>query len=236
MPLSMSSYAKTLEQSLERQAKPELARKMKAYMKDNFPFLGVPAPERKELLKRHILQHGKPEPQEELEVLHYLWDAEARELQYCAMELWKARPKKSRKPSDLEQINYMIANKPWWDTVDFIASNLAGTLLKEFPDLKEKAVEQWSAHESIWMNRTAILFQLKYKKDTDEDLLFALCDQFISSTEFFHRKAIGWALRELSKHKPQAVIDYVKSRKEHLSGLSYREALKHLKKNGYEDF
>ena len=47
-------------------------------------------------------------------------------------------------------------------------------------------------------------------------------------TGFFLRKAIGWALREYAKAAPDAVRAYVAEHETELSGLSKREALKHL--------
>lgn len=46
--------------------------------------------------------------------------------------------------------------------------------------------------------------------------------------EFFMRKAIGWSLREHAKTDPQAIADFVTRHRGDLSGLSYREATKHI--------
>ncbi|HNK43068.1 MAG TPA: DNA alkylation repair protein, partial [Flavobacteriales bacterium] len=77
-----------------------------------------------------------------------------------------------------------------------------------------------------WLNRTAILFQNRWKQETDQALLFANIDRHALHKDFFIRKAIGWALRELGKTNPGAVLDFVRSRK--LSPLSEREALRGL--------
>jgi 3-methyladenine DNA glycosylase AlkD len=49
----------------------------------------------------------------------------------------------------------------------------------------------------------------------------------IESREFFIRKAQGWALRQYAKLEPREVKMFVESHPE-LSGLTKREALKHL--------
>ena len=54
----------------------------------------------------------------------------------------------------------------------------------------------------------------------------------MASREFFLRKAIGWALREYSKTRPEVVIAYVGKHAEQLSPLSKREGLKVLLKQG----
>jgi 3-methyladenine DNA glycosylase AlkD len=63
-------------------------------------------------------------------------------------------------------------------------------------------------------------------------MLFAICDANCDDTEFgrnfFMRKGVGWALRDAGRTHPGAVWDYVDSRRERLSGLSYREATRRL--------
>ncbi len=76
----------------------------------------------------------------------------------------------------------------------------------------------------MWLRRTTLLFQLRYKDKTDETLLFALIEENQESNEFFIQKAIGWALREFSKTEPVSVVDFVSSHT--LAPLSQREALK----------
>lgn len=89
-------------------------------------------------------------------------------------------------------------------------------------------MDEWIASEKIWLARTAILHQTRYKADTEEDRLFAYCLRRASDTEFFIRKAIGWALREHAKTNPAAVRRFVRENEALLSGLSKRDALKHL--------
>jgi 3-methyladenine DNA glycosylase AlkD len=82
----------------------------------------------------------------------------------------------------------------------------------------------------MWLQRTCLLFQLKYRKHTDVDLLVGFIMLLRNSKEFFIRKAIGWSLREYSKTNPEFVISFVE--KNQLSGLSEREALKWMKAKG----
>jgi 3-methyladenine DNA glycosylase AlkD len=48
------------------------------------------------------------------------------------------------------------------------------------------------------------------------------------SDEFFLRKAIGWALRDLAWSDPTTVVRYVKRWEDDLSPLTRREALKNV--------
>jgi len=86
---------------------------------------------------------------------------------------------------------------------------------------------KWMTSQNMWLQRICILHQKRYKAQTDEQLLFSLCIQLKESKEFFIRKAIGWALREYSYVQTLAVITFVHSYE--FSGLTKREALKHMK-------
>ena len=122
----------------------------------------------------------------------------------------------------------MIITKSWWDTVDRIASRLVGFYFREHKELIEPYTEKWMYYGNMWLQRTALLFQLKYKKETDTDLLFGYIQALAESPEFFIQKAIGWALREYSKTAPKTVKQFVDSTL--LAPLSKREALKIINK------
>jgi 3-methyladenine DNA glycosylase AlkD len=133
---------------------------------------------------------------------------------------------KSQTKNDLKLYEYIITHKSWWDTVDFIASNLIGSYFKHFPHEKQTFIDKWLASENIWLQRTALLFQLKYKNQIDESLLKYIITNLLGSDEFFINKAIGWILREYSKTNPTWVTGFVTETDLH--PLNKREALKWL--------
>jgi 3-methyladenine DNA glycosylase AlkD len=159
------------------------------------------------------------------EVVKFLWKQPQRECQYVAMEyIFKMHKKWT--PATLSLFEFMIAEKSWWDTVDFIASSLVGKLLEKYPELILSSVERWDADKSFWFHRTTMIFQLKYAAKTDQYLLFAQCEKYVHSKEFFIQKALGWSLRQYSKFNPEAVRKFVQDH--HLSTVSLREAKKYL--------
>jgi 3-methyladenine DNA glycosylase AlkD len=122
----------------------------------------------------------------------------------------------------------MVTNKSWWDTVDFIAVKLIGNYFKVFPELKEDYINKWIASENIWLQRSALLFQLKYKKDLDPKLMAYTIKQLLGSKEFSVNKAIGWVLREYGRTNPNWVLDFVNTTST-ISNLSKKEALRLIK-------
>ncbi len=199
---------------------------MQKYMKGLFSFYGISSPQRRQLLKELILIHGKPDPIEVRKLAELLWAEEEREMQYAAMDLLGSI-KKQLEPNDLQLIEKLITTKSWWDTVDLLASHLAGTWLLKFPENKQKILETWFASESMWLQRTVLIHQLLYKTNTNESILFDYITRLKDSKEFFIRKAIGWALRQYARSAPQSVRLFVETT--NLSSLSEREATKHLK-------
>ena len=95
-----------------------------------------------------------------------------------------------------------------------------------FDDTMHSVIERFSNSENMWLNRSAILFQLSYKDKTNFEILKSECEKHKRSNEFFIQKAIGWALRDYSRFNPNGVEAYVNST--HFKPLSRREALRLL--------
>lgn len=197
---------------------------MKKYMREQFEYLGIKSPQVKLLLREFVSIHGLPPLDELDEITRDLWSLPQREFQYVAMSLMERLEKKLPKPS-IKTLEYMITHKSWWDTVDNIA-HIVGVHFRRFPDVKEKYLAKWRTSKNIWLRRTAILFQLDYKQETDFDLMRNIIRENLGSDEFFINKAIGWALRQYAREDPRAVKRFVKETDLH--PLSRREAMKHL--------
>ncbi|EEJ0014907.1 DNA alkylation repair protein [Listeria innocua] len=199
------------------------SRPMEAYMKNQFPFLGIRATERKKLVADFLRENGMPD--DLLELVVELFAEEERELQYAAIDLLSRYGKKQASEA-IEIYEQLVTTKSWWDTVDGLAGTVVSNHFKLYPDLIPIYNEAWINGDNIWLARTAILFQLKYKEETNAELLFANCEKWLGSKEFFIQKAIGWALRQYAKVDSEAVRVFVNSHT--LAPLSRREALKHI--------
>ena len=221
----MTNYVKNIETIFSKNANPEYALNMKKYMKNKSEFFGINSPLRRELSKEFLRKENLPPIEIIKDMIKELWEKPEREFQYFGMELL-SKYSKQLEADDYQLFEFMLTTKSWWDSIDYIAPNLVGTHFKLFPELKRLIAIEWINSNNMWLQRAAIIFQLKYKGDTDTELLFAFIEQHSSSTEFFIRKAIGWSLREYSKTNPESVLEFVNKHKQQLSGLSKREALK----------
>ncbi len=221
-------YIDNIRLSLLNKADPEKAEGMAGYMQDQFPFYGLQAAERRKALRKYMRQENKPKYDKLETVVKKLWQLPEREFQYFAQELLLKYQKEYSKDM-IELFEYMLSNKSWWDTVDHIAKKLVGEYFKLFPEERDKKISEWVVSGNLWLQRTALLFQLGYKEETDAQLLFDLIEKLRDIDEFFIQKAIGWALREYSKLEPLAVVKFANTHQ--LSSLAEREALKVVKKN-----
>jgi len=226
MKPSVSHLINDLSLEYSSHADEEKARQMSAYMKNLFPFYGLQNKDRKALSKAWLKEAKTLERQDLWNLNVQLWEADAREMQYTALDLMPMI-QKHPEAEDLPKIEWLVLNKSWWDTVDALAGRSMGAWFTAFPDQIETTINRWCDSGELWLIRSALLFQLFYKDKTDTKLLFELCTRYAAEKEFFIRKGIGWALRQYAKTDADLVCNYVKKHPE-LSGLSKREALKNL--------
>lgn len=221
----MHPWLAPLHDAFGRNRNAENAAAMEAYMKGIAPFFGIKAVPRRELLAEHIAMHGAPALDELPAIARAAFDCPEREMHHTAVDLLMRHARKLT-PDHLPLVEELITTKSWWDTVDALAIHVVGVILKRHPKEITEWNKRWITSKDLWLNRTAILFQNRWKEDTDQALLFANIDRHAAHPDFFMRKAIGWALRELGATDPAAVKRFVRSRK--LSPLSEREALRKL--------
>ncbi len=213
-------------QSLAALADRDRAEQMAAYMKDHFPFFGVIAKDRRAAQKPTLTALADTDGDGLIAFAEACWALPEREVQYVAADALRKHVS-LLDPGHLADLEELITTKSWWDTVDSLAAHTVGPLIAAHPDLAA-VMDDWIGDDDIWLARTAIIHQLGYKERTDADRLFRYADRRAGDTEFFIRKAIGWALRQYGRVDPDAVRSYVASRDERLSGLTKREALKRL--------
>lgn len=222
--LNMHASTTSLQRLLRSHADPTLAVPMARYMRNQFPYLGIKTPERRALFRQHAASDLPSVPDTD-RVVRELWELPEREFQYAAIELVEKQALKL--PEDFgSTLHYLITSKSWWDTVDSLSKSV-GLHFKRYPEAKEDWLPRWRQSDNIWLRRTALLFQLHYKEQTDFPLLCAIIKENLGSKEFFINKAIGWALRQFARQDSAAVKRFADSQK--LQPLSRREALKHVK-------
>ena len=229
MPLELT---RAVRQALAENADAGKAEGMRAYMKSSMPYHGVQTPLRRRLFKSALRDHPLAAQAEWRTAVLELWrEAGYREERYCAIDLAAApRYRDFRTLDALPMFEEMVVSGAWWDFVDDIAGHLLRELLECYPEPMAQTMREWSVDADLWKRRASILCQLTRKKATDLPLLFDCIEPNLRDPEFFIRKAIGWALRDLAWSDLGTVETYVAQHYDALSPLSRREALKNADK------
>lgn len=223
--ISMSISLNNISSILESHSNPEYADAMRAYMKHKFDFIGIKTPIRRQIT-HEIMAESKNLPLDELvDLIDHLWDQEYREYQMLGLDIMM-RNKKKFHHDDISTVKNWLIQESWWDTVDMIACNVVGDIARRYPDSKDLYLEKWILADNMWLNRTCLIFQLKYKGDVDLERLFRYIGILKSDKRFFIQKAIGWSLRQASKSYPDKIRAYIASQE--LSKLAYREGMKYI--------
>ena len=221
----MHPYIEPLAKELTESADAERAVGVKAYMKNKFEYFGMPMAERRLIFKHHMKQHVVSSLDELELIVRELWSLPEREFQYCGIELI-TNSKRLWSQSIIKLLEFCITTKSWWDTVDSINGECCGKYFQLYPQKISAMTGKWNKSSNMWLQRSSLLFQNKYKSKTDTELLSNYIMHLSPSKEFFIQKAIGWVLREYAKTNPDWVVAFVSNHA--LPSLSKREAMKHL--------
>ncbi len=221
-------FVSAVEHALIPLADKSKAEGMKAYLLNQFEFLGLAAPVRRAAVK----EIGKVKWQSSADLLaaaELLWQKPEREYRYTAVDLLR-KHSSMLSVNDLPALQDLLLRDPWWETVDGLSAVIAEVMHVAVQQKTNAATAMnvWLKHPSHWVRRSAMLHQLGWRLDTDITRLFGYATQLADEKEFFIRKAIGWALRDYARWNPEAVTDFLVAHRNTLSVLTVREAAKHL--------
>ncbi len=217
-----------IDSALRPLADAQQALPMRAYMLDQFAFLGVRAAPRRQAL-RGLPRLNTWTAHDLLALADKLWAAPEREFQYVAVDLLSKYHRQLGMDS-VAQLLELVQRKSWWDTVDALAGVVGDIVLRaRATDAHaQRAMDECLVHPHLWVRRIAMLHQLGWKAQTDQERLFRYALALSGETDFFIRKAIGWALRDHARSQPEAVRRFLENHANQFSGLTRREAGKHL--------
>jgi 3-methyladenine DNA glycosylase AlkD len=208
-------------------ADPERAAAMAAYMRNQFSFFGLPTQERRRLTRGALRGLPRPTEADAIGVARRCWEHDERELQYAGGE-YLCTHVDVCSPSALAPLEELITTRSWWDTVDLLCRHGSGEIVRRHRE-QRVLMDRWIDSEDRWLARSAILHQERWGAQTDEAVLFDYCLRRAADSDFFLRKAIGWALRSYAHTDATAVRTFLAAHDGELSALSKREALKRVK-------
>jgi 3-methyladenine DNA glycosylase AlkD len=223
----MDELVSFVEEELAARADPEKAVAMAAYMKTDMPFYGVQKKGRTEVFRALKSRFPVDDVEVYRKVVAALWERPHREEKYLAVGVAKHYTQ-FLTFDNIDLYHRLIVEGAWWDFVDEVAINCVGIAYMKDRGEVEPTIEAWVDDECMWLRRTSLISPIKHKSHTNHEMLFDHCLRRAAETEFFIRKAIGWTLREYAKTDPVRVRDFLLAHRDRWSGLTFREAGKHL--------
>jgi 3-methyladenine DNA glycosylase AlkD len=198
----MMRFIVSLEKAFQENNNSENAFAMAKYMKNKFVFFGIRTTERRQLLKEIWNQNKQEVAFNSRAIALYLFAKQEREFHYCAIEILIKELHEKYTKEDIDFIEKLITTNSWWDSVDTIAKNILENYLLEFPNCIEETILRLSNSENMWLNRSALLFQLGYKDKTNFNLLQSICLRHQSSHVFLFKKQLDGHYASMPKQTP----------------------------------
>jgi 3-methyladenine DNA glycosylase AlkD len=224
--INAASFQRAVKAALRPLANAERAAGMRAYMRNQFEYLGVSMPDHRAAVAP-LLKRFSPADGEELRMAaEGLWQMREREYQYVATGLL-GRYQAILTLDDLPWLLGLVQSKSWWDTVDALVKTIGPVVRRAGPRGK-RAMDAAVKHDNFWVRRIAMLHQLGLRGEVDTERLFRYAELLAVEKEFFIRKAIGWALRDYAWHDWRAIEKFLKTTQIGLCGLTVREASKNF--------
>ncbi len=196
----------------------------KGYHKSSKKFYGLRAPALMTAIAE-VFPKKEPLPKEEaIGLVKELWASEWFEEQAAAVVLLE-RIAKQLTPQDLPLLKAIADECEGWALLDYLSTKPLGVLALAYEDPIYSKVSTWSKSKHLWTRRASILIHIlpARKKRLRAEYAIPTFEKLLHEKEFFIRKAIGWTLREISKHYPEITYEFLKEHKEGVSGLTMRE-------------
>jgi len=222
----IGAFVGTVIKAFESAKNPEKAAGMSKYMRNLFHYLGLTAPVRTKLQQPLFKESPFETEKDVLSAAQRLWALPEREYQYCALELC-SKHKMLLTPAAFPVFSKFVGIKSWWDTVDSCASNCIGDLVFRYPALHAN-MDAWVTDKCMWRRRSSLIYQLKFKDNTDLCRLTNNATALLHEDEFFIQKAIGWSLRQVSKSNKPFVREFLSKHSSEMSTVARREAKKYV--------
>jgi 3-methyladenine DNA glycosylase AlkD len=208
---------------------PERAVREKRYLKSDLEFFGVTVPDIRRTVKAAVRGHRGLEAREMVAWAVALWREPVHERRAAAVELLSlAAPRLSG--DDLDTVERLVRESGTWAYVDGLAGSVAGEVVLHDPARAWRRVDAWAVDDDFWVRRSSLLTLLRGIQGGAPELrrFTSYAEPMLTEKEFFIRKAIGWVLREISRRDPAWVTSWTNGHISEISGVSLREAVRHL--------
>lgn len=220
-----------LDDALRAAGTPERAEQEKRYLKSALVHYGATVPAIRKVALAFLEGAGAAFGASELrELSEALWERGVFDLRFAAVEILTAQVGVLG-VTDLAWLEPLLRRAHTWALIDGMAVDVIAPILQRAPDAAPGIVGAWARDDDFWLRRVALLSFLRRLRAGDDDAFArftALAEPMLDEREFFIRKAIGWSLRDYGKKRPDALAAWLLPRAGRASGVTVREAVRHL--------
>jgi len=222
----MKAVVREVREALSDLGSEERRKQIRYFAPGSQEVAGVSNPDLKEVIKalREKYRHWDEKPW--IALCKDLVACDVFECQVMAYEIL------GRNKKLLNSLTYLDLMALWrnldnWASVDHFSVGIYGVLWGRGV-VKDAHIEKLLESENFWDRRVAVVstvaLNLKSRGGTgDTPRTLSVCKKVVDDREDLIRKALSWALRELSKRDPQAVRNFMDTYHSRLAGLVIRE-------------
>jgi len=220
--------AEELTAELRAAGRPERAEAEKRYLRSELEHLGTSVPAVRKATRAALRRHGLRDHDDVVAFATALWRAPVHERRMAAVEALAASPA-LLDARDLPLLEQLLREARTWALVDPLAISVVGAVVADDPDAAA-VLDRWVSDADPWLRRAAVLALLRPLRagGGDWERFTRYADALLDETEPFIRKALGWVLREVGRTRPQLVVEWLGARTQRASGVTVREAVRHL--------
>ena len=196
---------------IKAHADPERAKSMAAYHKIKREYLGLSNIVVNDLTKQW---RGDLDVEHRLELAGALWQSDIFEARLAAAKLLT---QVRIRPDDAAWalIQSWVADFDSWAIADHAC--MAGQKRLISDPSRLDTVENWTTSDHMWTRRAALVITLPWTKQNNpkpeelqaRDRVLGWAADYVTDRDWFIQKAIGWWLRDLSKHDPARVTGFL---------------------------
>ncbi|HSG37516.1 MAG TPA: DNA alkylation repair protein [Paracoccaceae bacterium] len=210
---------------------PERAAGSAAYHKAARTYLGIAVPQIDELTKRW---RADLTLDERLDLAAGLWSSDIHEARIAAAKLLNQARIRPDDQGAWRLIVSWVSDFDGWAIADHACIAGQKRLVADPSRLDE--VEAWTQSPHMWTRRAALVITLPWTKMNHpkpvdlarRDRILGWAAGYVDDKEWFIQKAIGWWLRDLSKHDPDRTRAFIAANGERMKPFARKEALRHL--------
>ena len=233
----MNQLPQDLVEEIKGRSTPQKAEWWNRYMKGEIPFMGVGIPE----IRKVFLDRDRESSFEQLSMnkqvslVNGLMRGKYGEEKLAAILyvqlFWMDKMKGSflmNLVSDWFDDHHIYD----WNTTDWLCVRILTPLIDSGDPQVIWKLKRWNRDPYLWKARASLVAFARVKNITDHaKVIERFADTLVRRKERFAKTAVGWILREYSKHDPEFVLSFLSKHVKYTTAEVKRNALKYYRQD-----